>query len=216
MKFERRRLLVVEDEPLTSALLRDVLEGYGFEVESAASASEARKALDAFDPDAALLDIMLGDGPTGVALAHLITREYPAVAVLFLTRYADPASAGVTGDDIPEGSGFLLKDKITDGAYLMDALEATLGDRPRDYRHDLALNHPLRHLTPNQQAVLRMISQGLTNAAIAQRRGTSESAVEQVVASIFRNLGLEANRDTNLRVQAARLYIAAVGLPKEP
>lgn len=211
-----RRLLVVEDEPLTSALLRDVLQGHGFEVATATSASEARRCLDDFDPDAALLDIMLGDGPSGVALGNLIVREYPAVAVLFLTRYPDAASAGLGRDEIPAGCAFLLKDRITEGAYLLDALEATLQDRSTEYRRDLAVDHPLRQLTPNQQAVLRMMAQGLTNAAIAKRRGTSESAVEQVVAGIFRNLHLEPGTEVNPRMQAARLYISTVGLPEDP
>jgi len=37
----RRRLLVVEDEPLTARLLRDALEGLDFEVTTAASVPEA-------------------------------------------------------------------------------------------------------------------------------------------------------------------------------
>lgn len=215
-QLEPRRLLVVEDESLMASLLCEVLESHGFEVHVAASASEARKEMITFDPDAALLDIMLGDGPSGVALGHLIRQEYPATAVLFLTRYPDAASAGVSGDQIPAGCAFLIKDRIADGAYLLDAIESTLRDSPREYRQDLTANRALRRLTPSQQAVLRMIAQGLTNAAIARRRGSSESAVEQLVAAIFRNLDLEQGAEINPRVQAARLYIAAAGLPEEP
>ena len=65
--MEPRRLLLVEDDHLTSALLEDLLVGRGFEVRVASSAVQAREALDEFDPDAALLDILLGDGPNGVA-----------------------------------------------------------------------------------------------------------------------------------------------------
>ena len=213
---DARRVLVVEDDPLTSTLLQDVLEANGFAVEVAASARDARRSLDDFDPDAALLDIQLGDGPSGVALGHLITREYPATGVLFLTRYPDITSAGLSHSDIPEGCGFLRKDKIADVAYLLDALEATLRDRSRDYRQDVAEDSPLRNLTPNQLSVLRMVAQGLTNPAIGRSRGTSDSAVEQMLAGIYRNLGIEHSSEISARMRAARIYIAAAGLPEEP
>lgn len=50
--MEPRRLLLVEDDHLTSALLEDLLVGRGFEVRVASSAVQAREALDEFDPDA--------------------------------------------------------------------------------------------------------------------------------------------------------------------
>ncbi len=211
-----RRLLVVEDDHLTSALLEEVLTANGFLVRQAESASSARTELDDFDPDAALLDIMLGDGPSGLALGHLIVREYPGVAVLFLTRYPTAEAAGLSHQHLPAGCGFLRKDRIADVAYLIEAIEGTLRDRPDGYRQDLAEDSRLRMLTPNQNAVLRMVAQGLTNSAIAHRRGTSESAVEQVLASVFRNLGLDHGADVNPRIQAARIYIAAAGMPEDP
>lgn len=212
----QRRLLIVEDDALTASLLVDVLIANGFDVRVAASAAKARAVLDDFDPDAALLDIQLGDGPSGVALGNLIDREYPGTAVIFLTRYPDSKSAGLDGHAVPDGFSFLRKDRIADVSYLVKAIEGTLRDRSRDYRQDLSEDNPLRTLTPNQQQVLRMVAQGLTNSAIARRRGSSESAVEQILASIFRNLGVAHTEEISPRMQAARIYIAAAGLPESP
>lgn len=211
-----RCLLVVEDDRLTSALLKEVLEKQGFHVETAASAREARNVLDEVDPDAALLDIALGDGPSGVALAHLISREYPGTAILFLTRFHDPHAAGLVTIDMPPNCGFLRKDRIDDTTYLVKAIEAALRDHPEEYRHDVADDSPLTLLTPNQQSVLMMVAQGLTNAAIAKRRGTTQSAVEQSLSAIFRALGIDPRGDLNPRVQAARMYISVAGIPDEP
>ncbi len=211
-----RRLLIVEDDSLTSSLLQEVLTAAGFQVGAVASAREARQELDAFDPDAVLLDIMLGDGPSGISLGHLVVREYPGVAVLFLTRFPNAGAAGLSDLEVPPGCAFLRKDRIADVGYLVDAIEGTLRDHPERFRQDLSEDSLLRALTPNQRAVLRMMAQGLTNAAIARRRGTSESAVEQMLASIFRNLSLEHDGDSNARVQATRIYISACGLPEDP
>lgn len=209
-----RRLLIVEDDPLTGALLADVLRGHGFEVQVVNTAVQARGAARTFDPDAALLDIQLGDGPSGVALAHVLHATFPHIALLFLTRFPDQRAAGLVEADIPAGCGFLRKDRIADAEYLLTALNAVMTDHPADHRDDLASDRPLAALTRTQMAVLRMVAQGRTNASIARERGTSESAVEHAIAGITRALGIAAGTDVNPRVEAARLYIAAAGLPE--
>lgn len=206
----------MEDDNLTGTLLRDVLIKRGFDVQVVDTTARARRALDEFDPDAALVDIVLGDGPSGIGLAHLISREYPSTAVILLSRYPDFAAAGLSRADVPKNCGFVRKDMVTDTGHLMEAIEGALRDHGDDYRDDLIANGRLSALTPNQRAVLRMVAQGLTNAAIAENRGTTTSAVEQSLSSIFRALGLEHRGDLNPRLQAARLYIAAVGLPEDP
>lgn len=213
---DRRRILVVEDDHLTSALLTQLLEAHGFEVSVAASAQEGRMLLDSFDPDAAILDVMLGDGPSGVTLSHLIAREYPGVAILFLTRFADPGTVGNTRVDIPADCAFLVKDQILKAGYLVEALEAALQNRTEDHRNGLAPNGPLRQLTPNQVDVLHMVAQGFTNAGIARRRGVSESAVESSMAHIFRSLKLKRDSELSPRVQAVRVYITEAGMPEAP
>ena len=72
MPGQNRRLMLVEDEPLMASLLARSLEAANFIVETASDAAAARKLIQTFDPDIALLDISLGDGPTGVHLAHAI------------------------------------------------------------------------------------------------------------------------------------------------
>lgn len=105
---------------------------------------------------------------------------------------------------------------VTNTAHLMEAIEGALRDHGDDYRDDLTADSRLSALTPNQRAVLRMVAQGLTNSAIADSRGTTVSAVEQSLSSIFRTLELEHRGDLNPRLQAARMYIAAAGLPEDP
>ena len=49
--MQPRRVLIVEDEGFTSGLLCAALKGAGFDVYSASSAAEARRAVADFDPD---------------------------------------------------------------------------------------------------------------------------------------------------------------------
>jgi len=210
-----RRLLLVEDELLLAALMGEVLRGAGFAVEHVTSAAEARERVDAFDPDAALIDVHLGPGPTGLHLGHVLARTHPHVGVLLLSRFADLSAAGLEGFDLPPGSRFVPKDRIVDTEALLATIDAVLAGRPVPVADDDALA-PLAVLTRAQLAVLRLAATGLSNGAIAQRRGTSERSVEQHLHGAYAALGIEGGSDLNPRVEAVRRYIEAAGLPVDP
>lgn len=206
-------MLVVEDETLMSSLLADVLTTAGFEAEVAANVLQARQSVKEFDPDVALLDISLGEGPSGLDLAHVLHAQRPDIALIFLTKHPDRRTAGLDAEDVPPGCGFLRKDMVTDTAYLIEAIETVLADRPREVRHDLVPDRPLAALTTKQIDVLHMAAEGLTNSAIARERGTSERSVEMLMHSVFHTLGIETSGDLNPRVEAIRCYISAAGMP---
>jgi DNA-binding NarL/FixJ family response regulator len=207
-----RRLLLVEDEPLLSSLMVEVLRGAGFAVAQAASAVEARTLIDDFDPDAALVDVHLGPGPSGLHLAHVLARTHPHVGVLLLSRFADLSAAGLDGFALPAGSVFVPKDRIVDKDVLLGAVDAVLAGRSNPAAGDQELG-PLEALSRTQLSVLRLAASGLSNSAIAARRGTSERSVEQHLQAVYAALGIEPGGDVNLRVEAVRRYIEVAGLP---
>ena len=208
-----RRLLVVEDEPLMASLLAQVLTASGFDVDTASDVLEARASIREFDPDGVLLDISLGDGPSGLDLAHVLHAQRPDIAIIVLTKYPDPRIAGVTTDDLPPNCGFLRKDMVKDTEYLLEAINAVLTDRPKDVRHNFDPSAPLAQLSPKHLEVLRLIATGYTNDFIAQLKGTSQSTVERWSVEIFRTMGIDTKGNVNPRVEAARQYIAAAGVP---
>lgn len=209
-----RRILVVEDEPLMASLLAEVLEGQGFDARTAADGRQARLEVERFDPDAALLDIALGEGPSGVDLALILHRQRPDIALLFLTKYADARTAGVPESDIPPNCGFLRKDRVRDSAYLLESLEAVLADRPDRVRDDQDPAAPLAVLNAKQLDVLRMRALGYNNDFIARAKGAGISTVERWVIQIFRALDIGTHGDLNPRVEAVRRFVAASAMPE--
>lgn len=210
----RRRLLIVEDEPLMAVLLKDVLVAHGFDVAHAVSVGEARTCIDEFDPDGLLLDISLGDGPSGVDLARVVSRQRPDIAIIFLTRYADPVIAGMGRDALPPGCGFLRKDMISDSDYLLSSINSVLTNNPRNARHDLLHQSPLSQLSTKQVEVLRLMAMGYTNERIAITKGVANSTVERWTVDIFRHLDIDTSAGLNPRVEAIRHFIAVAGLPE--
>jgi len=212
-----RRVLLVEDEPLLASLMGQVLTDSGLSVRVCTSETEARSALREFDLDAALIDVHLGSGPSGLYLAHALSRSHPHVGILLLSRHEDLSAAGLDTWELPPGSAFLRKEQVSDREVLLAAIEGVLRGSPSPVpsKSDGAGDGSLGGLTRAQLAVLRLAALGLTNTAIAARRETSERSVERLLRSVYETLGIPVDAHVNPRVEAVRRYVAAAGLPAE-
>ena len=84
---ERRRILIVEDEPFVALQLRTDLEGEGHEVIGPASSlAQGLKLAQSEGLDAALVDIRLGRDTSATIAEHLLARQIPFA---FATGYSD-------------------------------------------------------------------------------------------------------------------------------
>lgn len=207
-----RKLLVVEDEPLMASLLAESLSAANFKVETAPDAAKARRVLDRFDPDILLLDISLGDGPSGVHLAHAVHETRPDIAILILTKHPDAKSATADGLDLPPNVGFLRKHLVNDMAYLLNAIEKVLTDRHSEVRQDQPVTSPISQLGSQAIKVLALVAQGYNNTEIALRMDLSVKSVERWIENIYRELNIDSKGAINPRVEAARQYYLIAGI----
>jgi DNA-binding NarL/FixJ family response regulator len=206
------RVLLADDETLMRAGLRLILENAD-DIEVAAEASDGPGAVDAcrrHPVDVALLDIQMPGG-SGLDAAATIARQSPRTNVVMLTafgeeeRVAQAMRAGAVG--------FLLKDTgprdLIQAVRTASAGESVLAPqitRRLIERHLLSgsdaadrARHRLRHLTPAELDVLRLVGDGLSNAEIAARLHISAGTAKAHISRILTKSGC-ANR-----VQAAIL-----------
>jgi CheY-like chemotaxis protein len=85
----RPTVLVVDDEPQVRALTTRILDQAGFTVAAASSASEALELLVG-GVDLMVLDVRLPD-LNGPDLALQVWRRRPALPILFISGWAEPA-----------------------------------------------------------------------------------------------------------------------------
>ena len=207
-------VLVVEDEPLVRSLLKSLLEAEGFNTKAASNSAEARSAIKDFVPDVAVLDIELGDGPSGIDLAHIFRMELPRIGLVFLTHIPEPRVVGVENRNIPKNAAYLRKDRMADTGVLKQAIEAASKDRVgKQFRDDKTIQHELTNVSRSQLDVLRMVAMGLSNHEIAAQRGTTVRAVEHLVKRAFSAAGVDTETPGNARVVAARQFITVAGMP---
>lgn len=209
-----QKLLLVEDNHFMRTLITEVLEAEGFELAIAENASEAIKLAGSFDPDAAILDVELGTGPNGFDVARVLRDTAPEIGIVFLTNIPEPKTIGVDNKSIPKDAAYLVKDSVADVNLLMKAISASLRGRINpELRQDRA-EHQLSNLSRSQLDLLHMAALGLSNTEIAQRRGTTIRAVENLFKRAVEAAGIEVGPGEHGRVLAVRKYIESVVLPK--
>lgn len=83
--LKKQALLVVDDDPDVLEQTRFNLEAAGYTVVTADSEKEAREKLDTFQPDLAVLDLMMENQDSGFILAYKIKKANPATPVILVT-----------------------------------------------------------------------------------------------------------------------------------
>jgi CheY-like chemotaxis protein len=83
----QKNLLIIDDDPDYVSGIRSVLEKAGYAVEAAFNPKDGFKALQSKRYDLLLLDIMMGRGAEGVALARKIRKDpkFRELPVLIIT-----------------------------------------------------------------------------------------------------------------------------------
>ncbi len=82
--FNQQRVLVLEDEPIISMLVEQMLEDAGAVVDCHATLAAAEAAVAAARPDMALLDVNIHNETSYALAAHLADLRVP---VIFATGY---------------------------------------------------------------------------------------------------------------------------------
>ena len=91
---DKRRILLVDDEPDFCAIVQGNLEKEGFEVEVAYDGVEGLEKVKANPPDAIILDVMMPEMDGYKVCKELKSNEkYADIPVLMLTAVADKVSS---------------------------------------------------------------------------------------------------------------------------
>lgn len=177
-------------------------------VVEAGTAEEAVARARVFEPDVVVMDIRLPDG-NGVDACRDIRSHRPETRVLMLTSFSDDQALF---DSIMAGaSGYLLKQvrgqelaesvrKVGRGESILDpAVTQRVLERIRNPDEDK--DEKLARLTPTEERILGMITDGQTNREIASHIHLAEKTVKNYVSGILSKL------EVSRRVEAAAYLV---------
>jgi DNA-binding NarL/FixJ family response regulator len=213
------RVVIADDAVLFREGLAKVLQAAGIQVAAQVGDAEQLLARVRADPPAAVVvDIRMPPTHTreGLDAAQRIRATHPKVGVLVLSQYAEPHHAMQLLEDGASGVGYLLKDRVTDVAEVVDAVRRVAGGgsvidpevvtqlvsrrRARD---------PIQELSERERQVLALMAEGRSNQAVGERLFLSPKTVEAHVRSIFTRLDLHAAPDDHRRVLAVLAFLRA-------
>jgi two-component system, NarL family, response regulator DevR len=163
----------------------------------AGTAAQATARIPALRPDVAILDVRLPDGD-GVSVCRDVRATVdPPPACLMLTSYSDDEA--LFGAIMAGAAGYLLKEvagvdlvgavrTVAGGGSLLDPRATGLvlarlrrGSEPEDPRY--------ASLSPQEQRILALIADGLTNRQIGAELFLAEKTVKNYVSSLLHKLG---------------------------
>ena len=199
------RVYLLDDHEVVRQGLRFLLEAAG-DIEvvgESGSAEDATHRIPALRPHVAVLDARLPDG-SGIEVCRSVRAVDPSINALILTSYDDDEAlfAAIMGG----ASGYILKQvrgndfvetvrRVAAGQSMLDpAMTAQVLERVRT---GPPKDKELEALTAQEQKILELIGQGLTNRQIAEQMFLAEKTVKNYVSSMLAKLGLTS------RTQAA-------------
>jgi DNA-binding NarL/FixJ family response regulator len=209
MTTEDLRVMIVDDHEVVREGLRALLdrrEGMTVVAEAGTVAQAVERATRE-KPAVVIMDVRLPDG-SGVEACREIRAVLPDTRMIMLTSYADDEA--IIASIMAGASAYLLKQ--TRGQQLVDAILAVArGESLLDpqvtrrvleqVRGNTGVKKDEPKLTENEQKILLLIAEGMTNREIAANVFLSDKTVKNYVSSILSKLNLK-------RRSEAAAYIA--------
>ncbi len=223
---EKKSILIVDDHPLFREGLKTIIEREAhFEVVGeAGSGREGLQIAKKLKPDIVVVDISLPD-QSGIQLTREIRNLLLETRIIIVSMHskidyiAEAFQAGATGYVVKESASERLVsglEVVANGDYFLDssvshAVVENLIKSP--IKEAKITDADYGSLTPREQEVMRLLAEGLSTKAVAEKLFISPKTVENHRANILRKLGLHSTME--LVRYAAKLGLIDVDLWKE-
>jgi PAS domain S-box-containing protein len=150
----RKKILIVEDEPIIAEDLRLTLEGIGYSVVGTfARGRDALQAARTLAPDAVIMDILLKNGDDGIEYTRQIQRECD-VPIVYLTAHMDRVTFDRAQETYPYG--YLVKP--VGASELFSSIETAI------HRH--TLEKKLKESEHRYRLLSELVSDGASSVRI--------------------------------------------------
>ena len=206
------RIMLVDDHEVVRQGLRALLEAEE-DLDVIAEAGDGSQAIDTariHEPDVVVMDVRMPD-MNGVEACRGIRDMRPETQVIMLTSYSDDEAlfnsimAGAAGFVLKQIRGSDLVDAIRQvgsGQSLLDpSVTKRVLERLRKSKYD-DTDPKLARLSPQEDRILDLVGQGMTNRQIAEQIHLSDKTVKNYVSSILSKL--EVHRRSEAAAYVAR------------
>ena len=126
-----KKVLVIDDDIDVLIQVKMQLEKDGFEVTTAEGEGAAKKLLESFAPDLAIVDLMMENMDAGFTLSYYIKKKDPSIPVIMVT--AVTRETGLTFDKNDDDNNSWLKaDAVLDKPIRYEQLQREINRLLKD------------------------------------------------------------------------------------
>jgi class 3 adenylate cyclase/FixJ family two-component response regulator len=171
---------------------------------------------EAANPQVLVTDIRMPPSfqSEGIDAAKELRKRHPGTGIVILSQYDDPEYAISLLQDGAAGYGYLLKDRIAEGAALANAIRAVAsGGTALDPGIVDAMMRPVQTtggLTEREEDLLRQVAEGKPIKAIAIGRKTTPAAMADAVEELFLKLAQDASSGVAGSLKRLRMLHQAI------
>jgi two-component system response regulator DevR len=202
------RLLLVDDHEIVRRGLSELFETHeDLQVVAQAGSLEEALAIELDQIDVAVLDVRLPDG-SGVDLCRSLRERRADLACLMLTSFPD--NEAISASVLAGAKGYVLKNvrgddlvnairRVANGEMLLTTDQI---ERSRErLRRQIAEDIRLESLSGQEQRILELLSEGLSNREIAAEMFLAEKTVKNYVSNLLAKLGFQRRTEAALFAQ---------------
>lgn len=120
-----RRILIVDDEQAITETLGTIFAQSGYAVCTALSAEQAIETIAAWEPDLAILDVML-PCMNGIELAIVLRQNHPRCRLVLFSGHA--GTQALAEEAAKNGNIFEILSKPVHPLFMLDFVSSLLGD----------------------------------------------------------------------------------------
>jgi len=183
-------LFIIDDQASVRHALSEMLNVFGFAVETYQSADAFLANLDPARPGCIVADVRM-PGTDGIELARELARRKVALPVVLISGHADVPMAVAA---IKAGAEDFIEKPIDD-VQLVAAINrglARLFEQQSQEKSVQTLAAQFARLTPRQAEIFDLVATGYTSQAIASKLGISTRTVESYRAEIMEKMQAES------------------------
>ncbi len=181
-------VLLIEDDELTANWLMREMSHKGLTCTWVKTKDDAEAILKTQRFHAAVTDVYLEDGKSGLQLIKSLEME--GLPVVVITSKAD---LQIAKDSLNQGASYLLE-KPFDPAELFKMLEK-VWDEPRGLNGVMERFFELNHFTPKEKEIARLVLKGLSNREIAEVMGNTEKTIKFHLTVIFQKCAVKSRTE---------------------
>ena len=187
---DRKKIIIIEDQPLLNSMMRDVLSKEYDVVYTCTCAKNMLMLCDKYKPDLVLTDVVTKDNANGIMFGKKVKDKYGnSIKVLAITGIPEISFLDTAKEN--KLDGLIYKD-IDSDALLTSVSQILKGYTlfPDNYFYNDD-NERFKTLSEKETKILKLLCEGVNRDYVAKEMGITSGTLKNYISTILTKMGFD-------------------------